>query len=272
MTTRMTTRARSANLMRPWVWLAAVVAVCLVLASSTALYAINSDVRLDLPWWTAVVAPVFVYALVLPLCVRRIQVGSWLMGFVVLVALHLALGVATASLYAQVSVSSIPEMLAPAFWAFPPAVVLEMVGALLATLPFLGSLAPRAAVPRTPAERPRGEAGARRERLDLSTLPGTTRESWARTASTKEPAVPPTAAAALSAGPPPATAIVQEVEEPPGTASVEREPAVHVAPLAGKNGSAVEPVQHMTEVASPEDRSEERRVGKECRSRWSPYH
>ena len=22
----------------------------------------------------------------------------------------------------------------------------------------------------------------------------------------------------------------------------------------------------------PEDRSEERRVGKECRSRWSPYH
>src|SRR5256885_15900082 len=23
---------------------------------------------------------------------------------------------------------------------------------------------------------------------------------------------------------------------------------------------------------SPEDRSEERRVGKECRSRWSPYH
>ena len=23
---------------------------------------------------------------------------------------------------------------------------------------------------------------------------------------------------------------------------------------------------------SPEERSEERRVGKECRSRWSPYH
>jgi len=25
-------------------------------------------------------------------------------------------------------------------------------------------------------------------------------------------------------------------------------------------------------VASHQDRSEERRVGKECRSRWSPYH
>ena len=24
--------------------------------------------------------------------------------------------------------------------------------------------------------------------------------------------------------------------------------------------------------ATPTDRSEERRVGKECRSRWSPYH
>ena len=27
-----------------------------------------------------------------------------------------------------------------------------------------------------------------------------------------------------------------------------------------------------TETFSPDDRSEERRVGKECRSRWSPYH
>ena len=26
------------------------------------------------------------------------------------------------------------------------------------------------------------------------------------------------------------------------------------------------------EAGEPEDRSEERRVGKECRSRWSPYH
>src|SRR2546426_10546532 len=30
-------------------------------------------------------------------------------------------------------------------------------------------------------------------------------------------------------------------------------------------------VQHLVEVAVVE-RSEERRVGKECRSRWSPYH
>src|SRR2546422_9673263 len=28
----------------------------------------------------------------------------------------------------------------------------------------------------------------------------------------------------------------------------------------------------MTDFARPETRSEERRVGKECRSRWSPYH
>ena len=25
-------------------------------------------------------------------------------------------------------------------------------------------------------------------------------------------------------------------------------------------------------ISTPDDRSEERRVGKECRSRWSPYH
>ena len=28
----------------------------------------------------------------------------------------------------------------------------------------------------------------------------------------------------------------------------------------------------LTEIAAADPRSEERRVGKECRSRWSPYH
>ena len=28
----------------------------------------------------------------------------------------------------------------------------------------------------------------------------------------------------------------------------------------------------VTPISAPLDRSEERRVGKECRSRWSPYH
>src|SRR2546430_7231288 len=39
-----------------------------------------------------------------------------------------------------------------------------------------------------------------------------------------------------------------------------------VAVVAG----ALEQVERL--VQSPEGRSEERRVGKECRSRWSPYH
>src|SRR2546430_9766616 len=33
-----------------------------------------------------------------------------------------------------------------------------------------------------------------------------------------------------------------------------------------------EVLTHQTEELVGEDRSEERRVGKECRSRWSPYH
>src|SRR5262244_3745949 len=130
-------RARSSHLMSPWAWLAALAAGCLVLASSTALYAINPGLQLDLPWWSAVVAPALVYALVLPLCVARIRVGGWLVGFGLLAALHLGLGMATAWLYAQVSFVSIRETLAPAFWSFAPALVLEMVGALLMTLPFL---------------------------------------------------------------------------------------------------------------------------------------
>ena len=31
-------------------------------------------------------------------------------------------------------------------------------------------------------------------------------------------------------------------------------------------------LNRLREEQDPDDRSEERRVGKECRSRWSPYH
>ncbi len=43
-----------------------------------------------------------------------------------------------------------------------------------------------------------------------------------------------------------------------------------------KEALALMPIAHfggdVTVVDTPEGRSEERRVGKECRSRWSPYH
>ena len=41
-----------------------------------------------------------------------------------------------------------------------------------------------------------------------------------------------------------------------------------------RGSAATVEVQPIQKVHSPEryDRSEERRVGKECRSRWSPYH
>src|SRR3989442_6460771 len=51
-----------------------------------------------------------------------------------------------------------------------------------------------------------------------------------------------------------------DAERPVGQASRPRDAA---APLCGEGGPARRPVA---------GRSEERRVGKECRSRWSPYH
>src|SRR5258707_1529145 len=42
------------------------------------------------------------------------------------------------------------------------------------------------------------------------------------------------------------------------------------APVADVNNNAANPVINVRSYG--EDRSEERRVGKECRSRWSPYH
>src|SRR5260221_9867250 len=47
--------------------------------------------------------------------------------------------------------------------------------------------------------------------------------------------------------------------------------AVHSAPNAAQRGTALQGVR-LSGVASALCRSEERRVGKECRSRWSPYH
>src|SRR2546422_5416213 len=41
-------------------------------------------------------------------------------------------------------------------------------------------------------------------------------------------------------------------------------------PLYGANGSGMH--THQALFAKAGGRSEERRVGKECRSRWSPYH
>ena len=45
--------------------------------------------------------------------------------------------------------------------------------------------------------------------------------------------------------------------------------------LRGKNVDAIKALAAEKKVSiswTPKKRSEERRVGKECRSRWSPYH
>src|SRR5256885_9486265 len=44
-------------------------------------------------------------------------------------------------------------------------------------------------------------------------------------------------------------------------------------PVVSPNGDGVAETESFTyKVVRPSTRSEERRVGKECRSRWSPYH
>src|SRR3989442_5914251 len=56
-----------------------------------------------------------------------------------------------------------------------------------------------------------------------------------------------------------------------GGESLERIHAVHVV-LLDKTGTITKGKPELTDVVTISDRSEERRVGKECRSRWSPYH
>jgi hypothetical protein len=229
--------------MKPWAWLAAVAAVCLVLASSTALYAINSGVRLGLPWWTAVVAPAIVYALVLPLCVPRIRLTGWTTGFFTLGILHGVLGLATTWLYSNIGLSSFAEALAPAFWSFPPALVLEMVGSLLMTLPFLGALAPRPPAPRVqPQTSSPRSAAPKRPMQEVSAAHEQNRHIWTRP---EPPAAP--VAASLSAAPPPVAAVAPIVEDPP--MAVPEQHVVHAAPLLGTNGSASDVAEPSIEKA-----------------------
>ena len=64
------------------------------------------------------------------------------------------------------------------------------------------------------------------------------------------------------------------LEQINSTDSLEKLNEVRVS-ILGKKGELTEVLKGMKDV-EPKDRpmvrSEERRVGKECRSRWSPYH
>ena len=47
---------------------------------------------------------------------------------------------------------------------------------------------------------------------------------------------------------------------------------IHGKPLVGRHEALLLPAHIVPGKEGLDDRSEERRVGKECRSRWSPYH
>ena len=54
--------------------------------------------------------------------------------------------------------------------------------------------------------------------------------------------------------------------------ALEKVNAGEVVEVVFDNPSSGESIAAMCESTGDEIRSEERRVGKECRSRWSPYH
>src|SRR4029453_4082987 len=135
------------------------------------------------------------------------------------------------------------EALAPAFSSFAPALVLEMVGSLLMTLPFLGALAPRSAAPRIQVGTPPlpRAAAPKRPMQEVSAAPEQSRHVIAQP--TEPPSAPPTAV--LSAAAPPMATVAPVVEEPP--MAVPEQHVVHAAPLLGTNGSALDIVESSRE-------------------------
>ena len=63
-----------------------------------------------------------------------------------------------------------------------------------------------------------------------------------------------------------------EKERPPVFGMMERGGQVVINLLANVKQKTIEPLMKDTIASGTLVRSEERRVGKECRSRWSPYH
>ena len=52
-------------------------------------------------------------------------------------------------------------------------------------------------------------------------------------------------------------------------------PSLTIGAVAKRVGVAIDTIRYYEReglLPEPAERSEERRVGKECRSRWSPYH
>src|SRR2546429_7340977 len=117
----MATRARSANLKKPWAWRAALAALCLVLASSTALYVLNPSVKLTLPWWTAIAAPAAIYALILPLCVPGLRIGGWFPGLAILSWLYVVPRSTTARFYSPGTLLATLPLGASVLSILPPA-------------------------------------------------------------------------------------------------------------------------------------------------------
>jgi hypothetical protein len=256
----MATSVGISNLKKPWAWLAAIAVFCLALASSTALYVVNPAVKLQLPWWAAVVAPALVYGLVLPLCVPRMRIRGWLAGFFTLVVLHVGIALATAWLYARVGLISFEQALAPALWGFPPALVLAMVGSLVMTLPFLGALAPRATATRPRAGVTPPRAGAPKQpRQAPEIIPSKDRQAWARVSAGAEHESAASAAVTQAVSVLPAMAVAAPALAEPRPALAEPrivvpdEPVVHAAPLSGVNGAAPDTAEADELIAGVDD-------------------
>src|SRR5256885_10655093 len=66
--------------------------------------------------------------------------------------------------------------------------------------------------------------------------------------------------------------IVSNALQPPGTARTIRVRAGKVSTTASPFAETKEQLGGFFVIEAKDMRSEERRVGKECRSRWSPYH
>src|SRR5260221_2488767 len=61
----------------------------------------------------------------------------------------------------------------------------------------------------------------------------------------------------------------------PDSMKIDRKGNIYVAQWFGGKVLKISPdgkLLHVFEIGAGDGRSEERRVGKECRSRWSPYH
>jgi hypothetical protein len=131
------------NLKKLLTWLIVAGAVALYPWVAITWFEVTPGGLVTIPWSIAAAVPPLIYALVGLLCLSRSSAKQRIAAIGVLCTFHALLGILTGVLYSFIGLIQFEKALIQAFLQVPPSLVLQMIWAPLALLPFRDLLLPR---------------------------------------------------------------------------------------------------------------------------------